>query len=683
MKTCALLTLLSIVTLSGAQSAADYFTLDPPNLTVNDFNAGAEIKLALKNKPDAPKCSVYVEAPSLSFDKCALDYSPENYNVAQALKIVPIPFQTAAQEAREIPLNLKVWCPGSPAHNQTVAYTVKRGALAAGQCIVSGDPHYKTFDQDIARTYHYQGAGIFYLVRSPSLTVQAIQSKCLGKTTCVSQLAVRYGKTVFVVDGTAARGSSLKKVTELEAVTVSTSVEGSIENYNFALTGGSDIKVRIGKFDQFPYMDVTITLATHYYRQTDGLCGKYDGDATNDYTGSDGAMCPQATCFQESSEDPTNEKPNFDKTNLHRFAQSYKVPDEDNIFLCGGNCRGTNTYPVQGQYNECQIPPLKEPEPPIYVPPIPNGYQPIIDLPKYEPKQPTLEVPGNVTAPAIPANIVDVAARGCLEVIKEIADCAPFANVKGYQGLCEFDIRANIPAQVAYDLYKAQYEGVCVRAMLSKLKEPKPEERKKYAEIARQRGYGRNPCTCGEDARCTERGCVCREPGQVFSNGKCNLPAPLPKEYYPPPPAAPQPKNVAPAPQVPPQEPEYYRIPLPKPNSAAEPTPQPLTPQPSTPTPPNNKTLDPAQPAQPAQPTDTGSNNGQKPVGSGGDSGDKPKDVGEGSNNQNGNQQSNKQPGGGPSAYDGDGLAQTSSAYTVQFSVTILGFVTINLMNLL
>lgn len=51
---------------------------------------------------------------------------------------------------------------------------------------------------------------------------------------------------------------------------------------------------------------------------------------------------------------------------------------------------------------------------------------------------------------------MDVAARGCLEVIKKIADCAPFANVKGYQGLCEFDIRANIPAQVAYDLYKAQ-----------------------------------------------------------------------------------------------------------------------------------------------------------------------------------------------------------------------------------
>ncbi|KAI9138917.1 hypothetical protein BKA69DRAFT_707813 [Paraphysoderma sedebokerense] len=143
MKTFVLLTLLSLVTFGVGQNAtevnpADIVTLDPPVLELKEFAATAEIKIALKSKPNIPKCTLYVEAPNLSFDKCALEYDQNNYNVAQSLKIVPLPYLTPADAAREVPVNIKVWCPGYSFHNRSIGYKVKRSPLPCGTCSVTG-----------------------------------------------------------------------------------------------------------------------------------------------------------------------------------------------------------------------------------------------------------------------------------------------------------------------------------------------------------------------------------------------------------------------------------------------------------------------------------------------------------------------------------------------------------------
>ncbi|KAI9138915.1 hypothetical protein BKA69DRAFT_1088626 [Paraphysoderma sedebokerense] len=558
MKTFVLLTLLSFVAFGAAQNVTDanpaeMISLDPPSLELKDFAATAEIKISLKAKPNNAKCTLYFEAPNLSFDKCALEYDPNNYNVAQTLKIVPLPYLTTADIAREIPINIKIWCPGYSFHNRSIGYKVKRSRLSCGTCTVFGDPHYRTFDQVQKEAIHFQGSGVYYLVQSRALTVQAFQTECVPQTTCVQKLAIRYGKTVFVIDGDSPRGSCLNKVTEFDGVTVSSSVKGAIENFAIKLSDGSTITVRIAPSPGDPrkrsFLHTTFDLAEHYMGQTNGLCGRYDGNPSNDFTGSDGTVYGQAIVFQESKDDLKNIKPTFKSTSLHKWGESWRVPNDDNIFVCGSTCRGVNQYPVSGGYSECQIPPLKEPEiipPPIIIPPIPDGYRPINNCPVYEPKPP-VEIPPSNTTYVIPPDVIDGAVRGCYEQIKLIPGCEPFADVKDYQSLCEFDIRAQMPAQVCYDTYGRNYADICSRSIVSKCQEPKPDVRQKYTEIAKQYGYGRNPCTnCPSDATCTTGGCVCKAPGHSYDHGskKCNPPPTLPPKYYPLPAPIPQPAIV-------------------------------------------------------------------------------------------------------------------------------------------
>ncbi|KAI9141704.1 hypothetical protein BKA69DRAFT_1138294 [Paraphysoderma sedebokerense] len=562
MKITAFLAVLSLFcNAASAATGAELFQFEPAVLELNDFNAGAEVKVALKVAPKE-KTTIYFEGPNLSFDKCSLDFEPATYNTAQVIKVVPVPYQTAAQEPREVPMNFKLWSPGYDGHNQTVAYTVKRGPLAAGQCNVNGDPHYKTFDQTDAQTYHYQGEGTYYLVRSPELTIQAFQQKCHPNTTCVTKIAVRYGKTVFVLDGAREKGSCLTKVTEFDGVTVAQNVEGAVENYNFAFNGGSNMKVSIAELPEqkMQYMNVLLDLATHYRKKVDGLCGHYDGVPENDYTGSDGKVYPQSTCFEESKNDAYNTGAEFKNSNLFKFAESWRVPDNDNIFTCGDKCAGSNTYPVAGDIKECQIPALQEPkkaEPPVYIPRIPDGYQAVKSCPSYTPAPIAVEAPKNLTY-EIPENVLNQAAEGCVNAIQEIPECKGLADVNTYRQLCQLDIRAKLNAQLCYNLYNSNYKNICAKAILSKCKEPKKEEREKYQEVAKQNGYGRNPCNCPSDATCTTSGCVCTTPGHTFRDGKC-VAVQLPTEIYQVPAARPAPTDVDPAPKLPPPTDCYSR----------------------------------------------------------------------------------------------------------------------------
>ena len=74
-----------------------------------------------------------------------------------------------------------------------VQIPVTRQTAPSGVCDSYGDPHYNTLN-GIATTY--QGLGVFYLIKTPYLVVQASQTLCnpalSDGPTCNSGVAIRY-----------------------------------------------------------------------------------------------------------------------------------------------------------------------------------------------------------------------------------------------------------------------------------------------------------------------------------------------------------------------------------------------------------------------------------------------------------------------------------------------------------
>jgi len=86
------------------------------------------------------------------------------------------------------------------------------------------------------------------------------------------------------------------------------------------------------------YIDTTIQLAEHLVGQVNGLCGKFEQPPINKFIGSDGKEYPDGTAF----------------------GNTWKVPDNDNIFTCTDHCAGAPSATPPPQNNACRIPDIQD-----------------------------------------------------------------------------------------------------------------------------------------------------------------------------------------------------------------------------------------------------------------------------------------------------------------------------------
>ncbi|ORZ38742.1 hypothetical protein BCR44DRAFT_60665 [Catenaria anguillulae PL171] len=340
------------VAAAAASSADAFLKFDQASLQLAVDQASGAIQVSLKEKPSS-RVVVYFDAAKTRFDKCALEYSPENWDKPQSLSVVSEPFASLAPKERSLPITFQAYTDScdEKLQGKTIELPTKRDSDKEGRCAVTGDPHYDTFDN--TALYHYQGVGDFYLVKSEAVSIQARQGKCFGKASCIVGLAVRYGSASFVIDANKDMNSCVQTVTHMDGLTVSRTRSGTITSINISMNSGSSLKVDIVSDGKNRYMNTYVNLACHLKGKVGGLCGTYDGKADNDFTGSDGKVYSAKDVIAYSASDMFNDKPQFNNSDLKKFAESWRVPDADNLFK--GKCN-PGKFPIEKPVTQCRRP---------------------------------------------------------------------------------------------------------------------------------------------------------------------------------------------------------------------------------------------------------------------------------------------------------------------------------------
>ncbi|KAI8852176.1 hypothetical protein BC829DRAFT_487671 [Chytridium lagenaria] len=218
-------------------SSGDKIIFDKKDLTIEDSTLGAELSVRL-SEPPSDVATVYLEVPGLQITNCALKFNKDNWKNPQKYS-----------------LNAQVFSPNSGVHLAKKSIEVTRRALPPARCQSSGDPHYRTFD---GKYYSAQGRGVYYLVKSPSLIVQADQMACGKRASCNKAVAIQFGPSVITI--TAAKKS--RKALQM----------------NLLSKGCDNLKINANKDkSQYQVRAADGTLVT-----TDGLCGNYNGKPEDD-----------------------------------------------------------------------------------------------------------------------------------------------------------------------------------------------------------------------------------------------------------------------------------------------------------------------------------------------------------------------------------------------------------------
>jgi len=189
--------------------------------------------------------------------------------------------------------------------------------------------------------------GNFYLLKSKFLTLQTITKRWKNGAYANGALALRFGKTVYIVD--ANKGLSCASASK-EGVEVIESPKK--RDFHFKLADGSEVKVAIGGNKDIKVLNVVVEMAQHAKGQVTGLCGKW-GTKDKKFYGPD-------------------DKP---IANVVEWGKKWVVPENDDIFKCTDKCpgAGTNAYAVR-PVNFCKIPKIGEAKADLPYAPPPQGY---------------------------------------------------------------------------------------------------------------------------------------------------------------------------------------------------------------------------------------------------------------------------------------------------------------------
>ncbi|KAM6127524.1 IgGFc-binding protein-like [Phoenicopterus ruber ruber] len=191
--------------------------------------------------------------------------------------------------------------PGTPLPNSTMQppHTTSTPMPGSGTCVVEGDPHYHTFDKQL---HHFMGTCTYTLSKLcesnsslPYFNVEAANEHRGGNTRVsyvryvdvdVAGQRIRLGKgRVVTVNG----------VAEVLPCTPSAGVQVSSSGFYTVVT--TDFGLRV-KFDGNHRVEVT--LPSTFGQKVCGMCGNYNGMASDDFLNPDGVLEPDSTSLGNS-----------------------------------------------------------------------------------------------------------------------------------------------------------------------------------------------------------------------------------------------------------------------------------------------------------------------------------------------------------------------------------------------
>ncbi|KAK7469526.1 hypothetical protein BaRGS_00036472, partial [Batillaria attramentaria] len=180
--------------------------------------------------------------------------------------------------------------------NATLEYTAAVGTSqvkaidrdSEAMCGSVNDPHMKTFD---GKAYNNFFEGWFVLYRSRTITaeVHTFYRNCNGHASCNCAVAVRSGDDVILIDRCGPEsGETIPLDISVYAngdLTAGTYIYSFLEGrrYKVRLPQGTVVIVDVEK----KFLNVWVQASTADFNNTEGLCGSWDNDKSNDLKGLD------------------------------------------------------------------------------------------------------------------------------------------------------------------------------------------------------------------------------------------------------------------------------------------------------------------------------------------------------------------------------------------------------------
>jgi len=325
------------------------------------------------------------------------------------------------------------------------------------------------------------------------------------------KVAVRYGKSVHIMD--ADHGLQCVGDDKTSGVTVvSTNNNKSI---HLTLSDGTQINFQV-QFSSMNYIDTTIQLAEHLVGQVNGMCGKFEEPAINKFIGADNKEYPNAIAF----------------------GATWKVPDNDNIFLCTDHCPGAPSTAPPAQCHACKLPTIGNIKfEDDYYDYGPYAYPPS-QPPRYDEVKEKITITEILKMPVTPnrkatARWVKLATELCTKVLT-IAEAKVFVDPEPFLDYCISDCllsgtyhfvegwrvkyldRVHIITKSAqrepHVLYKASEGAVALGLMMDK------------ANAAIGLGDVGCPANCNGRGDCQATGCLCKE---GWTGHRCDVQIPV------------------------------------------------------------------------------------------------------------------------------------------------------------
>ncbi|XP_062619832.1 von Willebrand factor D and EGF domain-containing protein-like, partial [Saccostrea cucullata] len=238
-------------------------------------------------------------------------------------------------QRRNIRLSLKT--PNNTKEISTVQVTVIDGDKVA-LCSSINDPHMATFDKKYYDVY-LEGEFILYRHRTLPYEVRTFYRRCNRVAACNCAVAIRSGDDVILFD---VCGPSMGKSSRRTRYTMKMYLNGDLtpgtdvirkgggKTYEVILPTGAVVYVMTGN----GFFNVKMLASALDYKNTEGLCGNFDGDRNNDFRKRDGELYTRG-----------GKQPN-------EFSLSWRVPEEDSLYR--GYCESSaDTSPKVENYCDC------------------------------------------------------------------------------------------------------------------------------------------------------------------------------------------------------------------------------------------------------------------------------------------------------------------------------------------